>query len=219
MDVREAVIKANVVKLQQLLDAGVNLDAKDEDERTPLHWAAGNGSVDVVEYLVEHAKARVNVQDDAGWTPLMSAASAGHSDVVSFLLSRGADANVPNENDQLPLHYHKGRQQIAELLLDYTKDINHADHLGNTPLMRALGGSPSREVIALLIDHGARLSAKDKAGNTALHLALMEGYEDIARYLIDNGADPMAKNRENVRCLDLARPAFRAEMQTLKPAK
>jgi hypothetical protein len=44
-------------------------------------------------------------------------------------VTSGADANIPNENGQLPLHYHKGRQQIAELLLDYTKDINHAVRL------------------------------------------------------------------------------------------
>jgi hypothetical protein len=30
--------------------------------------------------------------------------------------------------------------------------------------MRAIGGRPSREIIAMLVDRGARLSTKDKAG-------------------------------------------------------
>ncbi|GLD95157.1 hypothetical protein PINS_up003782 [Pythium insidiosum] len=213
MDVREAIQQGATVRLQELLAKGVNLDAKDDDERTPLHWAAGQGSLDAVELLVTQAKARLDVQDDAGWTPLMSAASAGHAEIVSFLLSRGANANIANDSGQVPLHYHKGRLHIAELLVDYTKNINHQDSTGNTPLMRALGGTPSREVITLLIDYGARVNTKDKQGNTPLHLALAEGHEDIARLLVELGADPMAKNESGVRCMTLARPAFRAEMQ------
>ncbi|KAJ0398066.1 hypothetical protein ATCC90586_009641 [Pythium insidiosum] len=125
MDIREAIEQGVTARLRELMAKGVNLDTKDDDERTPLHWSAGQGSLDIVEFLVTQAHARLDVQDDAGWTPLMSAASAGHTEIVSFLLSRGANANIANDSGQLPLHYHKGRLHIAELLVDYTKNINH----------------------------------------------------------------------------------------------
>lgn len=89
-EIRAAIVARDVARLALLQAQGVHLDKKDEDERTPLHWAAAHGSSDVVEFLAVDAKARVNVQDDAGWTPLMSASSAGHVDVVSFLLSKYA---------------------------------------------------------------------------------------------------------------------------------
>lgn len=88
MEVHAAVVEGDVAKLTLLLAQSVPLDKKDEDERTPLHWACAHGRTDVVEFLIESANARVNVQDDAGWTPLMSAVSAGHVDVVSVLLSK-----------------------------------------------------------------------------------------------------------------------------------
>ncbi|RLN37863.1 hypothetical protein BBJ28_00000484 [Nothophytophthora sp. Chile5] len=138
METRAAVEEGNVAKLQLLLDGGANLDAKDEDERTPLHWACATGRVEVAEFLLEHVHAKLNVQDDAGWTPLMSAASAGHGDVVS---------------------------------------------------------------------------------NSPLHLAIAEGYEDIARFLLENDANPYAKNKEQQRCVDLATTAFRAEIQALVAKK
>ncbi|GMF25992.1 unnamed protein product [Phytophthora fragariaefolia] len=85
----QAAVKAgDVAKLRELLDRGVSLDVKDEDQRTPLHWACATGRLDVAEFLLEHAQAAGNVQDDSGWTPLMSAASAGHGDIVSLLLSK-----------------------------------------------------------------------------------------------------------------------------------
>ncbi|ETI31111.1 hypothetical protein PPTG_06539 [Phytophthora nicotianae INRA-310] len=219
LETHAAVKVGDVSKLQKLLDNGVNLDAKDEDERTPLHWACATGRLDVAEFLLVCAKATVNVQDDAGWTPLMSAASAGHGDIVGLLLSKGANANLPNENGQIPLHYHRGRQEVAELLLDYTRDVNQADNTGSTPLMRAIGGKPSPVVIALLLDHGAKVNTRDVGGNTPLHLAISEGYEDIARFLLENGANPNAKNNDEERCTDLAKPAFRAEIQMLASKK
>ncbi|KAG1700348.1 hypothetical protein DVH05_012149 [Phytophthora capsici] len=218
-ETQTAVKSGDVAKLQKLLSSGINLDVKDEDERTPLHWACALGQLEVAEFLLEHAKAAVNVQDDAGWTPLMSAASAGHGEIVRLLLSKGADSNLPNENGQIPLHYHKGRQEIAELLLDYTRDVNYADNTGSTPLMRALGGKPSPVIIALLLDHGAKVNTRDVGGNTPLHLAISEGYEDIARFLLENGANPNAKNNDEERCVDLAKPAFRAEIEMLVSKK
>ncbi|KAL4169511.1 hypothetical protein KRP22_010430 [Phytophthora ramorum] len=179
----------------------------------------GSLILDVAEFLLEHTQAAVNVQDEAGWTPLMSAASAGHGNIVGLLLSKGADANVPNENGQIPLHYHRGRQEIAELLLDYTRDVNQADNIGSTPLMRAMGGKPSPVIIALLLDHGAKVNTRDVGGNTPLHLAISEGYEDIARFLVENGANPNAKNKDEQRCVDLAKSAFRAEIQMLVAKK
>lgn len=86
MELRDAVTEGDVSRLTVLLAQGANLDAKDEDERTPLHWACATGRFDVVEFLLDEANVRVNVQDDAGWTPLMSAASAGFAPIVGLLL-------------------------------------------------------------------------------------------------------------------------------------
>ncbi|KAL7693217.1 putative ankyrin repeat-containing domain-containing protein [Plasmopara halstedii] len=63
----------------------------------------------------------------------------------------GADASLFNANGQIPLHFHRDklnnvvawRQEIAELLVDYSRDMNHADIIGSTPLMRAIYGEPN----------------------------------------------------------------------------
>ncbi|RQM11710.1 hypothetical protein B5M09_006226 [Aphanomyces astaci] len=183
-----AARSGDLAEVKKLIASGHNPNAVDEDERTALHWAASSGYIDVVEYLAEITQ--LDRQDDSGWTALMSATSAGHVDVVSHLLSKGANANLANENGQIALHYHKGRQEIAELVVDSTSNINHADRSGATPLTKALGGRPS-------------------PGNSPLHIALLEGHEGIAAMLVEHGANVHATNKAKQSCLDIAPRAFR----------
>ncbi|KAF0691495.1 Aste57867_17297 [Aphanomyces stellatus] len=204
----------NLEEVQKLIASGCNPNSVDEDERTALHWAASSGHMDVVEFLTDMTQ--IDHKDDSGWTALMSAVSAGHVDVASYLLSKGANANLANENGQIALHYHKGRQEMTELLLDSTSDINKADRCGATPLTKALGGRPAPEIIVMLLDHGAKLNMKDINGNTPLHIALLEGHEGIAALLVEHGADPRAVNKDKQSCLDIAPRSFQQRV-TAKP--
>ena len=50
--------------LLSLVDKGANLNAKDEDERTALHWGCANGKLAVVELLLDIERVDVNTKDD-----------------------------------------------------------------------------------------------------------------------------------------------------------
>jgi hypothetical protein len=70
------------------------INRKDEDGRTALHWAAANKPTpgkmhaECVEHLIK-VGAKVNTHDDGGWTPFMSACSAGHVQVCASERSVG----------------------------------------------------------------------------------------------------------------------------------
>ena len=52
--------------------------------QTPLHFAAENGHLSVVEYLVNQ-KADMNAKDKYNWTPLHYASQNDHLSVVEYL--------------------------------------------------------------------------------------------------------------------------------------
>ena len=68
----------------QLIEAGENVNAKDSDGNTPLHWAAREGNADNVRQLID-AGAYVNARDRRGNTPLRRAALADQLQIVSIL--------------------------------------------------------------------------------------------------------------------------------------
>merc|ERR1712085_41838 len=65
----------------------------DDDGCLPLHAAAFNGRVEIVECLLQN-KAQVDMGDFGGVTALIVACASGHAAVVASLLKAGADPEV-----------------------------------------------------------------------------------------------------------------------------
>ncbi|KAG7099826.1 hypothetical protein E1B28_001635 [Marasmius oreades] len=179
-------------------------NAVDEDGRTPLHWAASSGSLEIVRILLEH-KAEIDKIDVSGWTALHIAVSAGHESTVEELVGSGADVSKRNDKGLTPLHYaaSKSRISIGKLLISRGADINAKDKANQTPLHRA-ATTGSVGFIRLLLEGvpsaqptvKTRLNTPDRVGNTPLHLAMESAYAEAAVVLIEAGADRGRLNQD-----------------------
>ncbi|KAI8608019.1 26S proteasome non-ATPase regulatory subunit 10-like protein [Chytriomyces sp. MP71] len=135
----------------------------------------------------------------------MIATSVGSAPFADFLLQREADVNLANENKQTPLFYaaSKGWLNICELLISRGARINVRDHLRQTPLHRACAKGNLACVKLLLAQPNIQLDHEDRDGNTALHIAVENGYGEVAVLLVEGGADVESQNGEKKRPLDL----------------
>jgi ankyrin repeat protein len=167
-----AVHEGHVEELARLLDADPHLmEARDEEEeennRTPLMWAAKQGRVGVVRLLLERG-ADVNASDDIDFTALHYAAVEGHhEEVVCILLSRGADSS------------RRSVDGFTALII-----ASESGHLGLV-----------RQLLQHMAARG--LDERDGGGYTALWWACIEGHVEVARSLLLAGADhTIAGNNE-----------------------
>ncbi|KAL3187398.1 hypothetical protein MRX96_025466 [Rhipicephalus microplus] len=87
--------------LKGLSDAGGDLEFRDEQGATPLHIAAANGYVSVVEFLLDQ-HVSTDVCDNDQWQPIHAAACWGHPDVLEMLVQAGADLNARTKNGETP---------------------------------------------------------------------------------------------------------------------
>ncbi len=103
-DFLEAVIDSHLGKVQAYLEAGWDVNEKDENGWTALHFAAQNNSVPIGRLLIE-AGADIEAKDSYGNTPLFRAtfASQGDCSFIKLLLTIGADPNASNHHHVSPL--------------------------------------------------------------------------------------------------------------------
>jgi hypothetical protein len=84
------------------------------------------------------------------------------------------------------IHKDADLKKIRDLCLN--KLVNVGDEEGWTPLMKASGNKGNLEIVKLLVEMGANINARSIKGTTALSMAKLHGNEDVAEYLIENGA-------------------------------
>lgn len=88
--------------VENCLQGGLSVHARDNGGYTPLHWAADMGIVDgdreEIAALLIRSRADVNATDDSGRSVLNIAINAGHQEIVRQLVEAGAidmDAEPP----------------------------------------------------------------------------------------------------------------------------
>jgi ankyrin repeat protein len=86
--------------------------AKDEGERTPLHWACRAGQIQTIRVLLEHG-ADPEARDRLGRTPLWSACLDGRREAAELLLSYGADVNARENSGRTLRAYDLGGLDLS----------------------------------------------------------------------------------------------------------
>ena len=103
--------------VQAMIDAGADVNAKDNDGFTRLHAAAKDGNAEMIPVLVK-AGADVHAKDNICWTPLHWAAGNGKAEVIPVLVKAGADVHAKDKFGKTPLDWAKleKRWNAARLL-------------------------------------------------------------------------------------------------------
>ncbi len=143
--------------VQLLLQRGVDINVRDKNQATPLHFASYYGHPEVVEVLLDHG-AWANAEDIRGQTPLHQVVLSNHDyhsfwmgpwhlkdhtgrvvRLVQQLLERGADVNAQNKDHETPLHLASRLRlhEMARFLLKHGADVNVKNFEGKSPLQLA----------------------------------------------------------------------------------
>lgn len=165
--------------VRTLIMAGVPIESRDFDERTPLHRAAAKNNKKLVEFLLEN-DANLEARDVRGATPWVIAAGDMHDDgksdlAISCFLVRGKKFAV----DKL---------KVCQLLVNSGANINSTGILGLNLLYEAAAGGHAK-LVASLLRQGVNPSITTEFGWAPLHWAAGNGHMACVRLLLDYHAD------------------------------
>ena len=205
-DIHVAAKQGNLENVQMLLKKDPELiDIKDENGKTPLHWACQGVHIKVVKYLIENG-ADVNVRDNNQIAPLHNIAARNHIKAAELLINNGTQVDIIDGDDSTPLHIaaYYGHYDMAKFLLQKGADVNAKKHGKFTPLhYTCFNGFDN--VARLLIDNGAEIEALNVRNRTPLILAAREsGDIEILSYLLKKGSNINAVDKYGDNALSLA---------------
>ncbi len=193
----------------ELLAAGGDVAAAENDGTTPLLWAVYHGDADLVRGLIDRG-ADPNVKNDYGVLPLQVAAEAGDAELIAALLAAGADVESPNDEGQTALMAaaRTGVVEAARLLLDAGAAVDARESWGGQTALMWASAQKQTDMVALLIEKGADVNARaivrdwerhitseprikemPAGGLTPLLYAAREGCVACAEQLVEAGAD------------------------------
>lgn len=200
-----AAVAGEVDTINRLLEEGVFIDIRNKIGYTPLYYAAMMGKTAAVKGLIRKG-ANVNITMPSGYTPLHEAAYAGHKEIVELLIGHGADLFARDKLNYTPVRTAGEKHAaLAPLLAPLHRKVE-ANYIEATKSFLQKHTGPG---IPGLID------TRDHLGRTPLFLAAADGNLDMAKMLLQRGADPNITDKKGFSPFLMAKKNEDKEMQLL----
>jgi len=150
----------NIHAAYVLIEAGADVNAKDNMQESPYLYAGAQGYLKILRMTLMHG-ADLKSTNRYGGTALIPAAERGHVETVRTLIAAGVNVNHVNN---------LGWTALLEAIM-----------LGN-------GTSNYQHIVALLLKAGANPNLADRDGISPLQHARTRGYREIEKLLLSAGA-------------------------------
>ncbi|KAF4884743.1 Ankyrin-3 [Colletotrichum fructicola] len=134
-----AVEVADDDSIRELKNRQFRIEAKDDDGRTPLHYAVVHGRAEVFSIFLEHFKADPLAKDSCNVTALMLAAQKNLVNIAKALLTSTNPVKLEDTDDdkKTALHHTRGKE-MAEFLVLKKCNVLATDSDGRTALHTAI---------------------------------------------------------------------------------
>lgn len=146
--------------------------------------AASQGNVGKLTELAGKVNIDARLSED-GETALHRAASRGHLKAVALLLDRGAGVNAVDGEGVTPLILasYRGQTEVVKLLLERGAAVNAQEKRNGLSSLSHAVGRGDKDLVSVLLAHGADPLLKSADGRTPLERAEANGAKEIVALL------------------------------------
>ncbi|XP_055957554.1 E3 ubiquitin-protein ligase mind-bomb isoform X1 [Patella vulgata] len=211
-----------VDKIKYLVSHQADINARDSDNSTILHWACRFGTLSTVQYLVDDLHMNVNTTGRYNQTPLFNCCMSRVSpvDKIKYLVSHQADINARDSYNTI-LHVaclHGTLSTVQYLVDDLHMNVNTTGRYNQTPLFNCCMSRVSPvDKIKYLVSHQADINVRDSYNDTILHEACRFGTLSTVQYLVDClHLDLHVKNNRSQTVLDYCRMSDTEQDEKIK---
>ncbi len=210
--VQNILSSKNEKALDDLINAGLDVNSRDANGDTMLHYALMNNDDLYMSRKLIEAGADVNSPSSSGMTPLIIATSTANELQLHKMMLEATNQDTKKEVYQAKLNerieYQMNRAiAMLQMLLEQGADVNQETPMG-TPLMNASTSDWNLDMVEILLEAGAKVNQQDRNGRTALFYAHVFGSDEVATLLIKSGANINIKDRDGLTYMEVESANF-----------
>uniref|UniRef100_A0A8C4HH88 Ankyrin repeat domain 52a n=1 Tax=Dicentrarchus labrax TaxID=13489 RepID=A0A8C4HH88_DICLA len=199
----QAIFNRNAEEVQLLLHKKEDVNALDQDRRTPLHAAACVGDVHIMDLLIESDFSLLCVSEM--WCILYTLSL--HQQLYCSSHQRLSEANARDKFWQTPLHVATANRatRCAEALLTQLSNLNMADRTGRTALHHAAQSGTNCGASFALISLFVAIIAVNLSNKHIIHVGdhtdmcvfvFPLGHSEVVKLLVSRSADKSCKDKQ-----------------------
>ena len=185
-----AVRDGNPQEVHALMQKGVDLDSKDDNDYTPLHYAAMVNYVSIADILLQNGAA-IDLQSITKRTPLHIGSQFGSVEVVKLLTENGAKLDQNDQYGFSALHVavDHGHESIIDILLKNGAKVNLRNRAANNTSLHMAILLDKTSIVKLLLQYGADIKAEfGRSIRTPITYVTESGSIEMIKTLLQYGA-------------------------------
>lgn len=200
-------------KVKQFIEAGADIEVADsygfgyqqKKGATPLIRMAEVNDLAAVRYLLNKG-ANVNAQDERGRSALMLAAGNKNLEMCELLVAKGADVNLKGGEgvSALSFAFHAQEVPVIEFLLSKGASWNTNWYVSDDLIFTLLEMPNAAYWVKLGLQHGANPNGRNEVWGSPLSRAFGLKRLDLAKILVDAGANVNEKGFKGDPTISLA---------------
>ena len=237
----QAISQNNSEGMDKLINKGLKLDVKDDDDNTLVHSAVMAGSANAIQCITsslseEQRDELFNAKNKEGKTAVYCAFEQHNPDVISSLIESGVNIAKPlsDEGGNNPIHLaagndnalciqaaHHGKSDFIQKETDGGREkqellnaLNTPNSQGLTPLMLSITKGYINSSVSLLQAEANPDVQNPQTGDTALHYAVQQGNVALVKAIIAFGGSISIKNKNGLTPLQMVEQSTDQDKKT-----